>query len=434
MIEIEKLMQRRAGLIAQAGAIFNKARGENREMSGEESAQFDAMHADASELQKEVAALQKAADRARLQGDAEASLRETAGRRSVPGQPGARVSGDAGDRVTWRGRDLSMRANSAESRRQSHDYRDAFASYLASGAENAVMQVDVQDRGGYLAPPQYVADLLTELDDMMWIRRLANVRTPTTAPSVKFNRRTARVRTFVWGTELSAPVADANASIGQYELAPSPMTGEVEVSNDLLAASGPAVDSFVRSEMAWDAGDVEEFAFLYGNGARKPIGLFFPSDDGIPLSRDVSGAINTPDTFLNAKYSLKESYLRSTALRWLFSRAAVRDLSKLKDSTGQPLWLVSNREGQPDTFCGVPTVMSEYAPVPANTNGQFATGEYFGMIGDFKGYDIQDSLEMAIQRLTDSYYARRNMTGFIARRRVDGKVRWPNAFARVKLS
>jgi HK97 family phage major capsid protein len=179
-----------------------------------------------------------------------------------------------------------------------------------------------------------------------------------------------------------------------------------------------------------------EQAYMTGDGAGKPLGLFTAHADGIPTSRDVStGNTSTAITYdglINALYSLKGQYQASKSLRWLFHRDALKQIRKLRDDaggagTGQYLWQPSMQLGQPDTLLGIPVISSEYVP------STFTTGLYVGMIADFSHYWIADALSMTIQRL-DELYAEANQVGFIGRLETDAMPVLAEAFARVKLA
>jgi HK97 family phage major capsid protein len=279
-----------------------------------------------------------------------------------------------------------------------------------------------------------VAELVQELNNSFWLRRIARVLPPTTAPKVTMPRRTARMAAFVWGSELSVPTADTALKFGTYNLTPHYITGEIEISNDLIRGASISPDGIVRAEINFRGGELEEQAFINGNGAGQPLGINTPDSNGVGTDRDTTADPATFEAWVDTKLSLREPYLRSQSLRWLLHRNAFRVLSKLKATTGEPIWLVNTRDGMPDTVLGVPTILSEYAPSGTGASNTYATGDYVGTIGDFGYYDIQDGLDVTIQVLTDSYYARRNMVGYIMRRKVDGCPRIGEAFARLKKS
>ena len=167
---------------------------------------------------------------------------------------------------------------------------------------------------------------------------------------------------------------------------------------------------------------------MNGNGAGQPLGLFVASADGINTDRDVSSG-NTAtemkfDGLMEAKYSIKDQYQANC--EWIFNRAGVKQLAKLKNSDGQYIWQASVVLGTPDLLLGRPVNSSEFAP------STFTSGQYVGLYGDLKYYWICDSLSVEIQVLTE-LYARQNQIDYISRLETDGAPVLSEAFARVKL-
>lgn len=217
-------------------------------------------------------------------------------------------------------------------------------------------------------------------------------------------------------------------SFGMRELNPHPLAKYIKVSRKLLRKV-PGAEALVRDRLAYKFAVTMENAYLNGDGAGQPLGLFTASDSGVPTSRDVSTGNTTTsikfDGLMEAKYTLKSQYWR--AARWLFHRDAVKQIAKLKDGEGQYIWQSSVREGQPDMLLGFPVYVSEYVP---NT---FTTGLYVGILGDFSHYWIADALEMEIQRL-DELFAATNQVGFVGRWESDGMPVLAEAFVRVTLA
>ena len=313
-------------------------------------------------------------------------------------------------------------------------YATAFDAYLlGSDRASASLQTDDAMTGGYLAPPAFVATVARELDTMLWFRSLCNVLPPTDAPKVTMPRRLTRPAPMQWTTELAPPAIDASYKLGTYNLTPHYMATEFEVSSDLLRAA-PSAAAVLADEVVRRAGDGEEAGFLAGDGAGKPLGLFQPSTQGIDAGRDVTGDVADAATFRRLRFVLRAPYLRSPSLRWLLHPNAGRHLAGLKSSTGEPLLLIGRRPGDPDSIDGVAVAWSDSAPAGTGSGGTYQAGDYFGLLGDLSYYDVLDGLATTITRLNDSGYARRNLTGFVVRRKVDGCPRIAEAFVRLKVA
>jgi HK97 family phage major capsid protein len=405
MAKTKELREKRARLISDARRIYEAAERAGRQPSGEERRQFDTMMDDADSKLEEIERLE------RLERG-ERSIAETRGRQTEPEQPG-RGSLDTEER------------------------RAAFDSYLRGGMENLDayerrhLQAENETIGGALvAPQQMAAELIKAVDNLVVLRQLATKIEVIAAQSLGAVSLDADPADADWTAELATGSEDSTTAFGKRELHPHPLAKRLKVSNKLLRLS-PSAANIVTGRLAYKFAVSEEKAFLTGDGAGKPLGVFTPHAQGISTARDVSTDNTTTavtgDGLINAKYSLKEPYLRSPNLRWIVSRELLKQVRKIKDGDGQYVWRPGLATDRPDTLLDVPYIISEYCP---NT---FTTGQYVAIIGDFANFWIADGQQLAIQRLVE-LYAEENQTGFIGRLECDGMPVLEEAFARVKLA
>lgn len=407
--EMRKLTDDRNVEVKQMREILERAEAEGRKLSDEESAQWDKMFAASEEKREKIERMQRQIEAERALADVEIGTR---------------------DRDTGR----AKRANGAE------EYAQAFASWCRDGFNDAgalelrALQADLGASGGFLvAPEEFVNTLIKFVDDSVYIRQWAT-KYRTAAQSLGAPSLDADPADADWTSELATGSEDSTMAFGKRELAPKPLAKLIKVSNKLIRNAAMSADALVLARLAYKFGISEEKAFLTGNGAGAPLGLFTASNDGVTTARDVSTDNTTTaitmNGLINAKYSLKSAYWANA--RWMFHRDAVKMIAKLRDEsggagTGQYLWEPSKKIGDPDMLLGHPVAVSEHVP---NT---FTTGLYVGIFGDFSHYWIVDSLDMQIQRLAE-LYAATNQTGFIGRMEVDGMPVLAEAFARVKLA
>jgi len=320
-------------------------------------------------------------------------------------------------------------------KRGSKEYQAALENALMgnklSTDQMASLQSDDEESAGFLlTSEQLAADILKDVDDLLYIRQYARIHTVREAGSLGIRKRTARMNTFAFSSELIVSTEDSSLKYGKKVLTPHPLTGMIKLSRDLVRRSMGTATSEVQYEFSRDSGEEMEDKYLTGNGAQQPLGVFTASSDGISTSRDVvtgSGTSITADGLINAKYSLKRQYrtgLRG-ALRWLFHRDGIKIVSKLKDSQNNYLWLPGLREDEPDRLLGYPVDESERAP---NT---FTSGNYVGLLANWNYYEIADALDMEIQILNE-LYAGTNQIGYIGRMKTDGMPTIEEAFARLK--
>jgi HK97 family phage major capsid protein len=454
----KEALERRAEIITQAQ---NKAEERADDWSSEDQAAFDEAMTDAAKLAdhaKRTAAIEKS-----LQFSME--LPESGGSPSNKNRPqndpslnpNANHVKDQPLMISVRdgyNSDGSIRyAQIPVAQRGSAEYRDGFKHYLKTGKAQAglhlapdsqsgitrsmALQSDAAEQAGYLvASEQFAAGILKEVDDLLFIRKHARVHTVVEASSLGIRTRTNRAQTFGWSQELNISDEDDSLRYGKRVLTPHHLTGSIKLSRDLLRRSVVSAEGEVRTELGRDGAEAMEDAYLLGDGAQKPLGVFTPSDNGISTARDVNtgaAATFTTDGLINAKYSLKSQYRTGARgpLRWLFHRNSINKIALLKDTTGQPIFRVGMGRAQDtglpeDEIFGIPVDESERVP---NT---FVSGQYVGLLCNWRYFEIADALDMEIQVLYE-LNARSNQVEYIARLKTDGMPTLEEAFTRLKL-
>jgi len=408
MEKANELRQDRTKLIQDARVILDAADNEKRELTGEETGQYDKIMEDVEKLGKKI-------DTEDRQAKLEAGIKG-----SIPSPEAKPAEGDKNAQDPMK--ELRKTAFEKFIRGNVHALNDD---------EKRALQADSDTAGGYTVQyEEFVNQLIMKLNDQVFIRGLATTYRLTKAESLGVPTLEADPGDADWTPEIAsiAANADSTMSFGKRELKPHQVAKLLKVSNKLIRSSALPIEGIVNDRMAYKFGVTNEKAFLTGSGAEQPLGLFVASDDGISTSRDVSTgntatSIQT-DGLLEAKYTLKAQYRANC--QWLFHRDAIKQIAKLKDGDGEYIWHGSVVTGTPDTLLNLPFMESEYAP---NT---FTTGLYVGLLGNFSYYWIVDALDMTIQRLME-LYAETNQVGFIGRMETDGMPVHEDAFVRVKL-
>jgi HK97 family phage major capsid protein len=409
-MDINKMKRERFTLVTQARELLDKAEVGKRELSGEETTQYEALMADVDKRTAEIEREEK------LQ-TLEQRLKDPAPP-IVPPVP------------------IEQPKPEAKSKFATEEYRNAFAGFIRGGLkgvspeEYRALAADQDIYGGYItSPEQFVNELLKAVDNMVIIRGLATKFPVPNAVSLGVPTLDNDPSDPVWTSEILTGDEDSTMSFGKRELFPHPLAKRIKVSQKLLRQALQGADALVRERLSYVFAIVEETAFMTGSGSNQPLGVFIASNSGISTTYDIStGNTSTSiqtDGLIEAKYALKGQYWG--AARWLFHRDAVKQIRKLKTGEGDYIWQPGISAGTPDRILEIPYLMSEYAP---NT---FTSGSYVGIIGDFSKYWIADALDMQIQRL-DELYAETAQVGFIGRLECDGAPVLGEAFRRVKLA
>ncbi len=282
--------------------------------------------------------------------------------------------------------------------------------------ETKTMTVGDPTTGGYLAPVEFVNELLK--DEVLYspIRSLARVRT-TSNRSVQQPKKTSDASAS-WVTEIGTRAETTNPKIGLEEIPTHEMFALAKISKQDLEDTAFDLQGFLREEFAEQFGVLEGTAFISGNAVGKPEGILSNSSvtgfTGVTTSAKV-----VADDLINLLYSLSETDARGATFIW--RRAVTLAISLLKNSTtNEYLWKPGFQVQGVPNLLGCPWV--ECPDMPAEGSSAKAVA-----VGNFRrGYVIVDRL--AIEIMVDPYTSK--STGCIeisARKRVGGQVVMPSA-------
>jgi HK97 family phage major capsid protein len=272
--------------------------------------------------------------------------------------------------------------------------------------------VSNDELGGYLAPPEYVREIIKGIIEFSPIRALCRVRS-TNMRSMKIPVRKG-VFAAQWVSEIEDRAETEGLKWGLEEIFAHELNAHVKISRDNLEDSVFDLEGEIRMEVDEQFGVAEGTAFILGNGVGKPEGLLTNSDIGSVDSN--TGDVLSADDFIDQYFDLKNSYSRNGT--WVMNRQTIRDARKLKVTAGtddQYIWQPGLAGLAPATILDRPYVEAVDMPDVADA----ATPVLFG---DFRrGYTIVDRIGLSIQKLVE-LYAGTNQIGFIARRRTGGQV------------
>lgn len=445
MATVLELRENRGKAVKNARDILEKAQAEKREMSGDESTQFDQWMKESDTIKAQIDSMEGAERRSKALADAEKELETRSERKTVGDAPtNSSVDREKVDLeyARWSLAGGERREIHLSGKRSTPEYRASWRKFLAAGvatglqlgtggtenAETRDLQADLDPVGGYVLPPmQQVANLIKAVDDQVFVRQFATVMQLNAAQSLGAPSLDNDPSDPDWTSEIATGTPDTAMSFGRRELNPSPLAKRIKISRKLLRLA-PGIESLVMNRLAYKFAIAQERNFLLGSGANQPLGVFTASANGIPTSRDVTAGSTsavTADGLIETKFALKAAYW--SRARWMMHRTTLKQVRLLKDSTNQYLWQPGLASGEVDRILDMPYMISEYAPAT------YTTGQYVTILGDFSYYWIAESLAMEVQRL-DQLYAEANQVGFIGRMELDGMPVLSEAFVRGKLA
>jgi HK97 family phage major capsid protein len=275
--------------------------------------------------------------------------------------------------------------------------------------EIKALSVSTDTEGGFLAPAEFLREILKGVVEFSPLRRFARV-SETSAQSVKVPKRTGTFSA-VWVAEQGTRSETTGLAYGMEEIPTHEAYALVDVSNQLLEDAVFDIEAELEMEYAEQFGVAEGAAFVNGTGVGRPEGFLQHPD--VQSITSTTNDVLDEDDFAKLLYALKEPYHARAA--WLLNRLTLRDARLLKDANGQFLWQPALALDVPATILGKPYAMATDMPTIANAARALAVGDWS------RGYRIVDRISMSVQR--DPYtQATSGNTRFIARKRVGGQV------------
>jgi HK97 family phage major capsid protein/HK97 family phage prohead protease len=305
----------------------------------------------------------------------------------------------------------------------------AFFSFVRRGVERIEpleaksLRVSDSTAGGFLAPEQFVQELLRNVVLFSPIRGLARV-SQTGSANVQLPKRTGTL-TGHWVEETGARTA-TSPEYGQAQFPVKELACYVDVSNQLLEDSAFDIASELATDFAEEFGKLEGTAFVSGDGVGKPFG--FMSDTALSFTASGHASQVTADGLIALYYALAPAYRANAA--WVMNSATLAKVRQLKDpSTGSYLLIAAG------TLAGAPTETLLGRPVVEAVDMPDIAGNSFPIaLGDFKaGYRIFDRVALSVLR--DPYsVATSGLVRFHARRRLAAGVAKAEAIRKLKIA
>ena len=283
------------------------------------------------------------------------------------------------------------------------------------------LSVSNDTTGGYLAPSEYVRDIIKTVTEISHARQLARIRT-TGAKSILLPKRTGQFAA-VWVAEQGTRSETTGLNWGMLEIFTHEMYALIDISEQNLEDSAFNLAGEISFEATEQFAVAEGAAFVSGTGIGKPEG--FMTNSGVSSVNSGSAALITADSLFTAKHTLKTAYTRNA--NWVLNRTTLGAVRKLKDGNGDYLWQSGLASGKPNTLDGDPYV--EVPDMPSE-----GANTYPIAYGDFqRAYTLVDRVAMSMLR--DPYtQATSGNIRFLFRRRLGGMVVQPEAIVKIKCS
>ena len=298
-----------------------------------------------------------------------------------------------------------------------------FDRWLRKGKESLApeeikaLTVSDDTSAGFLAPPEYMRELLKTLTEISPVRSIARVRA-TSQRSVQVPVRSATF-TAQWTAESGTRSETTGYTTQLEEIPCHEVYALVDISEQELEDSVFDLESEMQQEFATQFAKAEGNAMTVGDKINKPEG--FTTNVGTSVTGG-SGVL-TADTLLDLVHSVKTPYNQNGTLA--FNRNTLADIRQLKDSAGQYVF-------QPGMMltAGVPNTILGYPYVEMPDMADVASSAICIVFGDFRSaYMVVDRVNLSILRDPFTQATSGNVR-YVARRRVGGQVVLNEALAK----
>lgn len=287
-----------------------------------------------------------------------------------------------------------------ENKFESMEYRVAFINALTGKATTEERALLESNTGGLVVPRTIQAEVERLLKLYSPIRNLARVVVSASNLTIPMELTGATAN---WTAEAS-PITESSPTLQKVDFNAHKLAVLVKVSNELIADSVVAIESYIAELIAEEIAQKEGVAFISGDGTGKPTGIV----NG--LTPTALADVITYDLLVDFFMSLPAQYRANGA--FLVAEDVYTELLKLKDTAGRPLLnsVGNSISGQPEY-----TLFGKTIHIEPNLTAKHA------IFADFKrAYAIVDRSAMVI-RSTSERYIDEDMTGIIATKRTDGK-------------
>ena len=321
------------------------------------------------------------------------------------------------------------RPNSGFESKQVDEYMEAFDKYCRKGLEGLdamekkALTVSNDSTGGYLAPPEYVRELLKTVTEISPIRSIARVRS-TGARSIQVPKRTGTFSA-EWVAESGTRSETTGYQVGLEEIPAHEHYALVDISEQDLEDSVFDLEAEMQSEFSTQFAKAEGAAFVSGNAVGKPEG--FMTNSSVSSVNSGNGTALLADGLLSLVHSIKSEYASNAT--FVLNRNTLADIRKLKDTAGQYVF-----QAGMNLISGVPNTILGYPYVEATDMPNVGANAFPIAFGDFnRGYLIVDRVALAVLRDPFTQATTGNVR-YIARRRVGGQVVQAEAIVKQKVS
>ncbi len=287
----------------------------------------------------------------------------------------------------------------------------------AENLERKYLRTDVNTEGGYLAPAEYINEIIKGITEISDVRSIAKVRTTSKGEIVIPSETSLSGAT--WTGEGEA-VTDSNATYGEIKIPVNKLSASIPVTVEMLSDASFNIESEILSTAGLKFGQTEGAAFVSGDGVKKPEG--FITNSNVASINSGSLTAITADNIIDLAGTLKRGYNPV----YVLNRSTLTYIQKMKASTaGTFLWQAGLADGTPATLNGYRYLVLPDMQDIGSANLPLGFGDFN------RGYTIVDHSSISVVR--DVYSLKKSgKVEFTFMKRTGGGVVLPEAIKLLK--
>lgn len=303
----------------------------------------------------------------------------------------------------------------------------AVALYIRNGAnvtaDQAVairnaMSTTTPVEGGYTVPAEIATMVIERL------KAFGGMREATTVIST------------AGGNALNFPTSDGTSEIGEIVAENIVVTGgdvtfgtvalpvykysskQIALPLELIQDSAIDVIALVVARLAMRLARIQNMHFTTGTGNGQPAGMITQASVG-KIGASGQTVTVSYDDLVDLKHAVNRAY--RAGAKYMMNDLTIASVSKLKDTTGRPIWVPAITEGAPERLNGHAVATNDDMAVMAANAKSIA-------FGDFSQYTIRDvKNSTTMLRFDDSAFALKGQVGFCGWTRSGGNLLEPSA-------
>lgn len=268
------------------------------------------------------------------------------------------------------------------------DYADEFRNWLAGRTPYLRTVTDNQNKGvdadgGYLAPNEFYAKIVSGRDAVATVRKHATVLNISNSMNIPVAGSDVTVG---WQAEGAANTLTKQAfALKTLEL--RKLTATVGITEELMADTPINIENWIVNRIGIKMALEEDNAFINGTAANNaPVGIL---QSGITSMRTANSSAVTADEVYTFFGTLPVQYQKFGT--WIISPAFRTALMNMA-TNGNYLWQPSGRDGVPDMILGRPVEVSD------NIGDSLGSDKFLAVFGDLSYYYIGDKQGLNVSK------------------------------------